>query len=123
MKLKIKVTKEILKASMMCGTKPNDKEWLNCAIALAVRDIFPTAEVYGSSIEYNEDDTLISELPKIAERFIIRFDSLKDTPKERLKMTPIEFEVNIPDEVIDEIGIDQAIEIINNSKTLEYADL
>lgn len=40
MKIKIKVTKDILKRSMMCGV--NDCEVSrNCAISLAVREIAP----------------------------------------------------------------------------------
>jgi len=40
-KMKIKVTKEILKKSMWCGTSAGRGQIItNCAVALAVRDIF-----------------------------------------------------------------------------------
>jgi len=111
MKILIKVTKEVLKRSMFCsGTSINE----NCAIALAVRDLFPRATVGASFINSLAEQI---ELPDSAIRFIYKFDS--KTPDQRLQMHPLSFEVDVPDSVINEVGISEAYRILSESKTLE----
>lgn len=73
MKLKIKVTKDILERSKMCSTMIGE----NCAIALAVRDIFPNAWVEEADIMPHFPKQNFSEyipLPLSAKMFIEQFD-------------------------------------------------
>lgn len=121
MKIKIKVTKEILKRSMNCELMEGSRT-TNCAISLAVREIFPEAEtmlrvIYPSVITYEK-----IEIPQEAQDFIVIFD--RKDPEARALMTPIEFEVELTDEVIEAlpINIDEAKEILKNSSTLELVD-
>jgi hypothetical protein len=121
-KMKIKVTKEILRKSMWCGTPSGSSDVVsNCAIALAVRDIFPNASVgiYTMSFGLNTDSI---ELPSVAKKFIECFDQLRLKPYKRLLLQEIEFEIQIPNEVISRIGngnIEEVKTIIQNSETLE----
>lgn len=134
--LKIKITKEILKQSMMCGVKKegifSSRIGANCAVALAVREIFPDAWVDGYDILpfLNKYVSLRDFMFKIQERykielpwdvrvFIQDFDCLASTPEERLNMPELEFEVSVPDNVIEKINIDEIKEILKTSKTLE----
>lgn len=125
MKLLIKITKKILERSANCGSGP-DKSNLgtNCAIALAVRDIFPHANVktweilpvYYKYERINLDRRQFGiQLPEEASDFIRTFDH--NTPEDRKIMSELEFEVDISDELINEITID--IDLINKSETLE----
>jgi hypothetical protein len=109
MKLKIKVTKEIIMKSSNCRFPVTE----TCAIALAVRDLFPKAMVAGNCIIVNGYDDYIS-LPKAAQEFIETFDFLDSRSREQL--SPIEFEVDIPESVIDSIDINnlgETLELIN----------
>ncbi len=135
MKITIKITKDILKKSMMCGSYPTDKNiGQNCAIALAIRDIFPDAHIqkYKILTNYYCKENILSKrglatyveeinilLPDIASDFIILFDSLRLIPENRLLLPELSFEIEISDELIETIGINEAIEIINKSETLE----
>lgn len=121
MKLKIKVTKKILKESMMCGTsvmgtpqfKPVSE---SCAVALAVRDLFPEARIGRTFVQVGEGSFM---MPLNATNYIIRFDELWYEPARRLNLPEIEFEVDVPEAVINKIDIAEATEIIKNSETLE----
>jgi hypothetical protein len=121
MKIKIHVTKEVLERSKMCGlTKEIRMFSTNCAVAIAVRDIFPNAQVYGLFIDTWFGDDVLSrniDLPKEVTKFIDSFD--EKTPEERVNMRPISFEVDVPDYVIEKIGIEQAYKILESSPTLE----
>lgn len=124
-KMKIKVTKEILKKSMWCSTSAGIGDVVkNCAVALAVRDIFPRAEV-GYDLIYTGTEVYRKHflpLPREVTFFIKDFDLLKYAPEERLKLSELEFEIEIPDEVISNIGngnIEEVKTIIRNSETLE----
>lgn len=116
---KIKVTKEILESSKECGAH-NDVEKIgnNCAIAIAVKDIFPNVFVTAHHIypfgidESNEYIHLRIELPKIALDFIKLFDSLRSIHKARLSLPEFEFEISIPDEIISLINIDEVENIL-----------
>jgi hypothetical protein len=118
MKIKIKVTHEILKRSMMCGTN-NAIIAKNCAIALAVREILPKAAVTTQYIFTNETLEYVIPLPAVAQIFIGKFDRLKSTPEKRLLMPELEFEVTLNEDVLNSINIEQAIKAIQESKTLE----
>src|SRR4051812_47209184 len=125
MKLRIKVTKEILKQSMYCGT--DEKMVLkSCAIALACREIFPDCFVddkhlrpFGTSWEGSEK--MLITLPYEARIFIRLFDSLAESPEKRADLSEVEFEVNLPQELIDSINIDQLKELLKTSETLAIA--
>jgi len=128
MKIKITVTKEILRESMMCGTQgksSNSYIQTNCPIALAVREIFPKAIVGPFALfisgNFGENNKVL--LPVEASRFIKIFDRLKRTPNVRLNLPELEFDVILSDGAISAlpINIDEAIKIINGSKTLELA--
>jgi hypothetical protein len=121
--LKIKITKDILKKSMYCGNMDTGK---NCAIALAVRDIFPEACVgcsyiyphhYGSDVCNPFKNQM--PLPDEARNFIENFDNLRDSPEKRLEMEELEFSVKIPDSLISEIDISSITEILKDHKNRE----
>lgn len=120
-KLKIKVTKEILRKSMMCGTDGNtDGLTQNCAIALAVREIFPRAMVNKMKIYLDSNfDAPTIQLSWRAWEFVLNFDSLARTPHLRLEMAELEFEVDLPQAVIDAVNISELEETLKTSETLE----
>ena len=119
-KLKIKVTKEILERSKMCGWKNGNKDMsTNCAIALAVRDVFPEARVGSRHLNYLGDENY-TVLPAIASNFITIFDNL--SPKERVEMSELEFEVEVPDEVIEKINIEELKPLLENHPTLQLIE-
>lgn len=118
------MTKDILQRSMMCGTSLFNKFEItkSCAIALAVRDIFPKAEVMLDSLYPTENVSCCISLPPEATYFIYTFDKLKDSPKTRITMPEISFEIDVPDAIIEKIGIDEAKEILKKSDTLELVE-
>ncbi len=100
--LQITVTKDTLRQTMYCAG-PKSK---NCAIAHAVRDIFPTASVAKSIWIIDAESARSYEipLPKKARYFITVFDS--SSPKQRLQLPEFSFTITISDEVIDTINIE-----------------
>lgn len=108
-KLQITVTKEILKRSMMCGVDDAENITENCAIALAIRDVFPRAYVGCEKLFFGVPDLSV-KLPYEAAKYVRRFDSLRDATIERLDLPEITFEVEVPDEVIDKIDISKIYE-------------
>lgn len=115
-KLKIKVTKEILERSKMCGHTGNMLETIaeNCAVALAVRDIFPNVWVERFYIKGLVKPIL---LPGIATNFIISFDNT--TSADRPNLPEIEFEITIPDAVLEQINIEEIRPLLLNHPTLQ----
>jgi len=115
---KIKVTKEIIALSKNCGSEELEIIGENCAIALALKDIFPEVNVTGAYIypfgidHDNKWGELKIALPKIAQDFIGVFDSLFEIPNQRLRLPEFEFEISIPDEIIAQINIDE-IRLLN----------
>lgn len=130
MKLKIKVTKEILEESKDC-TYSNDEYnsragyETNCAIAKAIIQLLPGAFVDGEHIAfyssyetYRRKQPLVKiPLPKSAKLFIDEFDCAD--PEERAQMKPMSFTVDVPDYLIERIGISEVHRILKESKTLE----
>jgi hypothetical protein len=110
---KIKVTKEILELSKRCGEEEIEIIGENCAIALAVKGIFPDVVVTGNYIhpfgidDCDRWDELKIALPKIAQDFVRVFDSLSAIPNQRPGLPEFEFEISIPDEIISQINIDE----------------
>lgn len=111
--LKIVITKEIIKQSKNCGTE-NDSPAIgnNCAVATALTDIFPNVYVSGYhifpfGIDYENGRGLCIPLPVIAQQFIKLFDGFRLIADLRLLLPEFEFTIDIPDEVIEQINIDE----------------
>jgi hypothetical protein len=139
MKIKIHVTKDVLRRSALCGMGEGSVIE-NCMVACAVRDIFPNA-VVGKQYELDDvatwnispfgvvsdDDAFFQSvvrstfipIPKAVVPKIQHFDSLRYDPSARLDIEEFSFEVTVPTEVIDKIGISSAYKILSESKTLE----
>lgn len=120
MKLKIKVTREMLKKSAFCNNERGEAP-TNCAIAMAVRDIFPNARVSIMNIHFDSiDGVSIGDyitLPPEVIRFINQFDTA--IPSVRSKLPEIEFEILVPNSVIEKINIDEIKPLLENHPTLE----
>jgi hypothetical protein len=120
---KIKITKEILNQSKNCGAESDIHAMgRNCAIAVALQDIFP--EVYVTNyfifpfgIDNREATDLKITLPAIAQQFIKLFDGFRVTPNLRLLLPEFAFTIDIPAKVIKAINIDEVKELIGDSKS------
>ncbi len=114
-KIKIKITKDIVLSAHPCKAA-------ECAFALAVRDIFPDARVKRFSIypfSYMRSVEAMSMcFPISAEmtKFIDWFDT--STQKEKEKFTEREFELEIPDWVIERINIDEVKTLLQDHPIL-----
>jgi hypothetical protein len=134
MKVLIKITKEVLEESMYCSTNcfldeqafiAKEGALFNCAISNAVGQLLPGALTFNNRIVLCEsyDDLECGNylceipIPKKADTFILAFDGLD--PLSRTNMHPISFEIDIPDSVINRIGLDEVNEILSKSLTLE----
>jgi len=126
-KLKIKVTKSILEQSKFCTS---DTALTNCAIAVAVREIFPYAKVRIQNIwiyRSREDMDILGkaigsvQLPVAAERFIRDFDAT--LPHNRVAIPELEFEVDIPDAILESINIEEVREILRESEILKLEEV
>lgn len=121
MLIRIYVTKEIYRRSMMCGTAIivyAGEVRKSCAIALAVREIAPFAEVFKNYIQWSGED-YYGKLPLLAMEMISRFDGLTNNPTERLNLPEFHFDVYFPDELVDRIGLSELKSILEKSETLE----
>jgi len=126
--LKIKVTKEILQKSAMCGTiseagkMDTSAVGSNCALALAVREIFPNAWVSREYIASDGDrkKSLPINLPWSMRSFIKRFDM--SSSWQRRQMPEQEFDLPIPDEVIESINIDEIKQMLETVPHLELIE-
>ncbi len=120
--LKIAITKEIIEQCKHCGNgNEEDEIGKNCAIAFALIDIFPDVYVtnyyiFPFGIEHEKEQDLRIPLPLIAQQFIKLFDAFFLTPKLRLLLPEFEFTIDIPDEVIEQINIDEVRELIEENK-------
>ena len=123
---KIRITKDIIEQCKNCGTTNDQFEiGSNCAIALAVQDIFPGVYVtnyyifpFGINDEKRKDVKIF--LPVVAQQFIKLFDGFSLMPNLRLLLPEFEFTIDVPDQFIDEINIDEIKELIKsrNIKTV-----
>lgn len=120
-KLKIKVGREEINKGECANP-------FGCAIALAVRSIFPHASVGAEDIRPFAKDVQLPiyiKLPIEAKAFIKRFDMVTHpcSPiSQRDDLEEIEFEIEIPDEVLEIAGkgsLEEAKRIISESQTLE----
>jgi hypothetical protein len=125
--LKIVISKAIIQQAKYCGSE-NDADTVgnNCAVAIAVIDIFPNVYVSGYHIfpfgmGCENEQRLSIPLPVIAQQFIKLFDGFHLTPKLRLLLPEFEFTIDIPDEVIEQINIDDVKEFIaGDNKVFSY---
>lgn len=120
---KINITKEILASSKNCGINDETETvGTNCAIAIAVKDIFPEVFVTDHHIfplgikETDSTADLRILMPKIAQDFVKIFDALKGMHKLRLLLPEFEFEILIPDEFISQINIEDVKAIASNNR-------
>lgn len=134
-KLRITVTKEILKRSQFCGCMMD-----RCAISQAIADVFPDAATGYSciipfamqwplgeqwSINWAEARTKMPsdnyiELPESAYEFISLFDRTPE--KERKNLPEFSFEIEIHDRIIERINIDEIRPLLQNHPTLELIE-
>ena len=123
LQLKIAITKEIIEQCKNCGNGNEEHEiGKNCAVAYALMDIFPDVYVtnyyaYPFGIGYEKEEALKITLPTIAQQFIKLFDGFSLTPKLRLLLPEFEFTIDVPDEVVEQINIDEVRELIKEDKT------
>jgi hypothetical protein len=120
--LKISITKKIIEQSKHCGNKNDDHTiGKNCAIALALTDIFPNVCVgsyYISIFDYEKEQNLKIPLPIIAQQFIKLFDGFYLTPRLRLLLPEFDFTIDVPDEVIEQINIDEVRDLTRAGKKI-----
>lgn len=120
---KIAISKEIIAQSVNCGTGNNTPPVENnCAIAIALANIFPKVYVtnhfiYPFGIDGENGNSIKIHLPLIAQQFIKLFDGFRLTPRLRLILPDFEFIIDIPDEVIEQINIDDARNLIEKVGT------
>lgn len=133
--IQINITKDVLKQSMFCAVGPGkDKEvGKNCAIAVAIRSLFPNATIGSDKVYFNLQPNDINDgrilpsalqaiLPYEASEFIAEFDVLKKAPEKRLLMKEISFPLEIPDSLIDDIGIEEIHEVLKNCETMSLLE-
>ena len=119
---KISITKSIIHQSKNCGVNNDVYEiGRNCAIAVALQDIFPSVYVtkfyiFPFGMDNRDANDLKIPLPLIAQQFIKLFDGFYLAPNLRMLLPEFEFTIDVPDEVIDGINIDEIKELINSSK-------
>ena len=136
MKITVKITKEILRESANCQVSAFahlHKVGQNCAIGLAIFQLFGDMSwvykrsigIFYSGMRYiktefasiTADADVEINLPYDATAFIDHFDSC--TPEQRLLISPFSFEIEVPEQLIQKIGIGEVYRILSESKTLE----
>jgi hypothetical protein len=122
---KIRITKEILEHCKNCGTENSRQDiGSNCAVAFALKDIFPDVFVtdcyifpFGTDAVKGKNIKIM--MPVIAQQFIKLFDGFYLMPNLRTALPEFEFTINIADEVLDLINIDEVTELINCDRETE----
>lgn len=120
---KIVITKEIIAQCKDCGTGNDDRKIENnCAIAVALADIFPKVYVtdlyiFPFGIEGDKEKDIRISMPVIARQFIKLFDGFRLAPRLRLMLPEFEFTIDIPDEVIEQVNIDDVKELFEKADT------
>jgi hypothetical protein len=133
--LKIKIDQDILAKSAHCPSSGNPQKAMvgqKCAIACAIVNLFgkrswvagtrififpeqPLFDQHGDLQPENVDYEI--DLPEEAQDFINAFDYAD--PEERMQMKQLEFNIDVPNELINEIGIKQVSEILSKSRYME----
>lgn len=108
MKIKVNITKEVLKKSAWCGL---GKELISqsCAIAVALKPLGKVG-VGPEDVAFWGPKYNCVDLPKEAMKFIHTFDHA--TPQQRLEMEPVSFIMDIPDRYLENVDFE-------NCKTIE----
>jgi len=120
---KIVITKEIIAQCKNCGTGNDNRRVENdCAIAVALADIFPKVYVtdlyiFPFGIDGDKEKDIKIPMPVIAQQFIKLFDGFRLTPRLRLILPEFEFTIDITDEVIEQIDINDVRELIEKADT------
>lgn len=115
---KIAITKAIIAHCKNCGNgNEGPRVENNCALAFALANIFPKVYVtnhciFPFGIDGAKEKEIKIPLPLIAQQFIKLFDGFRLTPKLRLLLPEFDFTIDIPDEVIEQINIDEVKELI-----------
>jgi hypothetical protein len=115
----IRITKDILEHCKNCGVENDNQEvGRNCAVAFALHDIFPDVYVtnyyiFPLGIGAEKAEPIKIAMPLIAQQFIKLFDGFYMMPKLRVLLPEFEFTINIPEEVINEINIDELKALID----------
>jgi hypothetical protein len=91
----VNITRDIIARSYRCGTENEiDRIGNHCPIALALIERFPDVFVSGTYIHpFGDESDLAFPLPAEGIEFLQRFDSLADTPEERMGLPELSFEV------------------------------
>ncbi len=120
--VKIHITKDVISRSLHCDAN-NDFHSMgkNCAIAIALREIFPEAHVtcffiFPFGMDNNETKDLKIALPLVAQQFVKLFDGFHLVPNLRLLLPEFEFDIEVADKIIDNINIDDIKELASNGK-------
>ena len=123
---KIRITKEIIENCKYCGTGNSGQDiGSSCAIAFALKDIFPDVYVtdcyiFPFGIDGVNGKNITIMLPVIAQQFIKLFDGFSLMPNLRTSLPEFDFIIDIPTEVLEFINIDEVRELIQeNNKTKE----
>jgi hypothetical protein len=122
---KIRITKETIEHCKNCGTENSRQDiGSNCAVAFALKDIFPDVYVtdcyiFPFGIDSEKEENIKIMMPVIAQQFIKLFDGFYLMPNLRPSLPEFEFIINIPNEVLDHINIDEVKELIKADKKTE----
>ena len=118
----IRITKDILEHCKNCGAENDTREiGRNCAVAFALKDIFPDVYVtnyyiFPLGIDTKKTEDIKIAVPLVAQQFIKLFDGFYMMPNLRVLLPEFEFTINVPEEVIDQINIDELKELIDDHK-------
>ena len=137
MKIEINCSQELLEKSKYCGTFPDGyvtNVSSNCWIALAVREVFPSATVGETSVsiwfEKGRDTFCLRlKLPRLARKMVKCFDSCrkkvlpKETAELRLEhLKPFTFEIELTEEqeniLLENISLPDLTECFAKSRHL-----
>jgi hypothetical protein len=118
----ITITKDTIEHCKNCGVNDSNQDiGRNCAVAFALKDIFPDVYVtnfyifpFGIDPKKGKDIKII--MPLIVQQFIKLFDGFYLTPNLRLLLPEFAFTIDVPEEVIDHINIDELKELISDRK-------
>lgn len=121
---KIRITKKIIEHCKNCGTENNKKDiGSNCAVAFALKDIFPAVYVtdcyiFPFGVDAAKEKNIKIMLPVIAQQFIKLFDGFYLMPNLRPSLPEFDFTISISNEVLDHINIDEVREAIKGGKKM-----
>ena len=120
-KLQVKVTKEILRESMYCNQQYHN----NCAIAIAIKEIFPKSETYGESVFILGSDSEVYPIMGLeakhdGKEFIEKFD--KSNPQKRSLMPETIVTLDITDEILEKINLEDMSNMVSKIEHLELIE-